>query len=127
MNTSLMTRCFEVVKDPEIRTTLHELLKDEVRHARLGWTHLAGERSAGRGAFLANVLPLILEASVDEEFLSPKSPEQWTDALYDYGELPRAELIRIFRETLDLVVFRGLDTLGVDTAQGRAWVRAHVP
>src|SRR6185295_14842249 len=51
MNTSLMTRCLEVAKDEEIRTTLRELLRDEVRHARLGWAHLAAERAQGRGAF----------------------------------------------------------------------------
>jgi hypothetical protein len=117
----------EVAKDPDIHATLHELLKDEVRHARLGWTHLADQRSAGRGAFLADVLPLILAASVDEEFLSPKSAERWTDALYDYGELPRTELVQIFRDTLNLVVLKGLDSLGIDTAQGRAWLVAHVP
>ena len=127
MNTSLMTRCFEVVKDTEIRATLHELLKDEVRHARLGWTHLAAERAAGRGDFLADVLPLVLEASVEPEFLDPNAKEIWTDELFDYGELPRAELLRIFRDTLNLVVLKGLDSVGVDTSKGRAWLAQHAP
>jgi hypothetical protein len=122
MNTSLMTRCLEVAKDPEIRATLHELLKDEVNHARLGWAHLAAERAAGRGEFLRDVLPLMLEASIEPGFLEGQPQVPWTDALYDYGELPSAELVQIYRDTLNLVVFPGLDALGVDTSKGRAWL-----
>ncbi|HEX3595955.1 MAG TPA: ferritin-like domain-containing protein [Polyangiaceae bacterium] len=122
MNTSLMTRCMEVAKDPEIHTTLRELLKDEVRHARLGWAHLAAERAAGRGAFLADVLPLLLEASIEPGFLEGTLVAPWTDAMYDYGELPSPELVQIFVDTLNLVVFKGLDAVGVDTSKGRAWL-----
>jgi hypothetical protein len=122
MNTSLMTRCMEVVRDEEIRSTLHELLEDEVRHARLGWAHLAAERAAGRGQFLGDVLPLMLEASVEPGFLEGTAPSPWTDALYDYGELPWAELVGIYRDTLNLVIFPGLDAAGIDTKKGRAWL-----
>jgi hypothetical protein len=122
MNTSLMTRCLEVVKDVEIRSTLHELLKDEVRHARLGWAHLAAERTQGRGQFVRDVLPLMLEASVEPGFLDGTRPAPWTDGMYDYGELPWAELVRIYCDTLNLVVFAGLDAFGIDTSKGRAWL-----
>jgi hypothetical protein len=125
MNTSLLTRCLEVAKDGEIRSTLHELLEDEVRHARLGWAHVAAERAAGRGQFLGDVLPLVLEASVEPGFLEGQSQSPWTDALYDYGELPSAELIQIYCDTLRLVVFPGLDAVGVDTSKGRAWLEEH--
>jgi hypothetical protein len=124
MNTSLMTRCLEVARDEEIRGTLHELLRDEIRHARLGWAHLAAERAEGRGQFLGEVLPLMLEASVEPGFLEGTQEIPWTDAMYDYGELPWAELVGIYRDTLDLVVFPGLDAAGIDTAKGRAWLEA---
>jgi hypothetical protein len=122
MNTSLMTRCLEVAKDDEIRTTLRELLRDEVRHARLGWAHLAAERAHGRGEFLSDVLPLMLEASIEPGFLERDQGGPWVDTLFDYGELPWAELVQIFKETLELVVFKGLDSMGIDTAKGRAWL-----
>jgi len=125
MNTSLLTRCLEVAKDAEIRSTLHELLEDEVRHARLGWAHLAAERAVSRGEFLRDVLPLVLEASVEPGFLEGHAHAGWTDALYDYGELPSAELVQIYRDTLNLVVFPGLDAVGVDTSTGRAWLEGH--
>jgi len=114
----------EVAKDPEIHSTLHELLKDEVRHARLGWAHLAAERAAGRGAFLGDVLPLLLEASIEPGFLEGTMVAPWAPALYDYGELPSPELVQIFSDTLNLVVFKGLDAVGIDTSKGRAWLEA---
>ena len=122
MNTALLGRCLEVAKDPDIRSTLHDLLKDEVRHARLGWAHLAAERSAGRGAFLADVLPLALEASVEPGFLEGTMPLPWTDGLSDYGELPLPELVQLYRDTMEFVVFKGLDAVGIDTSKGRAWL-----
>jgi hypothetical protein len=125
MNTSLLTRCQEITKDGQIKTTLHELLKDEVRHAQLGWAHLAAERAAGRGDFLRDLLPPMLESSVEPGFLDGKLPIPWTAAMYDYGELPQSELVEIYCETLNEVVFRGLDAMGVDSRQGRAWLHAH--
>jgi hypothetical protein len=127
MNTSLLTRCQEVAKDPQIHDTLHELLKDEVRHAQLGWAHLASERAAGRGAFLSDKLPLMLEASVEPGFLEGTQAVPWADELYGYGELPMPELIQLYCETMHEVVFRGLDAMGVDTAKGRAWLQERTP
>ena len=127
MNTSLLTRCQEVTKDAQIRDTVHELLTDEVRHAQLGWAHLAAERAAGRGEFLRDLLPVMLDASVEPGFLEGTLQAPWTEALYDYGELPGPELVQIYCETVTEVVFRGLDAMGVDTSQGREWLRAHAP
>ncbi len=127
MNTSLLTRCQEVAQDPQIHTTLHELLKDEVKHAQLGWAHLAAERAHGRGAFLKDVLPLMLEASVEPGFLEGQMPAPWADDAFAWGELPLAELIRMYCETVVEVVFRGLDAMGVDTSLGREWLAAHAP
>jgi len=126
MNAALLTRAFEVAKEPDIRRTLHELLKDEVRHSRLGWAHLAAERAAGRGDFLRDVLPLMLEASVEPGFLDGTREAPWTDELYDYGELPVPELVKLYCDTLDEVIFKGLDAMGVDTSKGRKWLREHV-
>ncbi|MGO9836597.1 MAG: hypothetical protein ACLP1X_20565, partial [Polyangiaceae bacterium] len=50
MNTSLMTRCLEVVKDEEIRSTLHELLKDEVSSLQASTPSASTRRRAARGS-----------------------------------------------------------------------------
>jgi hypothetical protein len=122
MNTALLGRALEVACDPDIRGTLHALLRDEVRHARLGWAHLAAERAAGRGDFLTEVLPLMLEASIEPGFLGGSAAAPFTDDLYAYGELPHGELVALYRDTLEHVVFKGLEAMGLDTASGRAWL-----
>ncbi len=126
MNTALLTRCFEVAKDESIRSTLHELLKDEVRHSRLGWAHLAAERAQGRGDFLPDVLPLMLAGSVDPGFLDGSKVLPWSDELYDYGELPSFELVRIYRDMLESVIFPGFESFGLDTSKSRTWLAEHL-
>jgi hypothetical protein len=64
----------------------------------------------------------MLEASIEPGFLEVDHHGPWVEALLDYGELPWAELVQIFKETLELVVFKGLDSMGIDTAKGRAWL-----
>jgi hypothetical protein len=122
MNTALLTRSQEVAKDEDIKRTVHELLKDEVNHARLGWGHLAAERAAGRGAFLRDILPLMLEASIEPGFLEGKLDQPWVDAMFDYGELPFPELRQIYFETMNEVILKGMDAMGLDTSQGREWL-----
>jgi hypothetical protein len=39
--------------------------------------------------------------------------------MYDYGELSSHELAEIYCETVNEVVFRGLDAMGVDITTGR--------
>lgn len=126
MNTALLGRALELAEDEAIKQTLHELLKDEVRHSRLGWAHLAAERAAGRGEFLRDVLPLVLEASVEPGFLEGTQIAPWTEELYAYGELPSPELVRLYCDVIDKVIFPGFEALGVDTSLGRAWLDAHV-
>ncbi len=46
--------------------------------------------------------------------------------MYDYGELSLNELIEIYCETLNAVVFRGFDAMGVDTTLDREWLSARV-
>ena len=67
----------------------------------------------------------MLEASVEPGFLEGERQAPWTDALFDYGELPWAELVQIYCDTLNEVVFKGLDAMGVITSKGRTWLLEH--
>ena len=67
-------------------------------------------------------MPLILEASVEPGFLDGSVQVSWTDEMYDYGELPSKELVELYENTMEKVVFKGLEAVGVDTSRGRAWL-----
>ena len=108
----------ERATDDRVRQTVHEILKDEVQHARIGWAHLAAESAKHPAAFVSEHLPAILAGTVEEELFEP-AEAQGLDGL---GSLDRAVRLDLFRRTLDAVIFPGLERYGTDTAAARAWV-----
>ena len=121
MNASLLTMMLELSRDQAIRDVTRQLLRDEVRHARLGWTHLAAERQQGRGTFIAEVLPAMLSASVEPDFFD-LAGEPWSDELRALGEPSPAERVTLFETTLRQVVFPGFAELSIETGNAAAWL-----
>ena len=70
-----------VATDEQIKTTLHELLKDEVGHAQLGWAHLAAERAAGRGGFLRDLLSLNVGGQRRARIPRRQAAIPWTETI----------------------------------------------
>jgi hypothetical protein len=60
------------------------------------------------------------------ERYAPSSPHDGTGPLPHgltlYRRATTVSLVQIYSDTLNLVVFAGLDSLGVDTSKGRAWL-----
>jgi hypothetical protein len=125
MNASLLTTMLELCRDQEIRGVVHELLRDEVRHARLGWTHLAAERQQGRGSFVGEVLPAMLAASVEHDFFDA-AQQPWPEELRELGEPSPRERLSIFETTLRQVIFPGFTELAIDTSSAVLWLEEKV-
>jgi rubrerythrin len=115
--TAVLGAALDTVEVPLVKDRLHEILKDEVRHAKLGWAHLASQRAQKRGAGIAAALPAVLEAGVPLARLQtsvwPLAPE--------LGLLPKTTLLDLLRGVLADVVFPGFERYDVDTAPARAW------
>jgi hypothetical protein len=94
-----------------------EIAGDEVRHAKMGWAHLAREAASRPVAFAGAWLPAMLQGSVSEGF-----DAQGGEELYAWGVLPPAHKRAVFDATLEDVVLPGLERFGVDTAPARAWM-----
>ena len=107
----------------DISTVVHELLKDEVKHARLGWAHLRVEVERGRAAFLADLLPGMMVAGIPADLFNDEA-EVTTEEALAFGQLPRACRAEVFRETFEAVIFPGFEAAGVDTAAARAWLES---
>jgi hypothetical protein len=120
----VLTTLVRTVRDAKRRRVLRELAEDEVRHARLGWAHLASERERGETAFLGPLVPAMLEGSVAPDLFAPGSPERDDERLVDHGVLPRSVQREVFTRTLEEVIFPGLASNGVDVAPARAWLEA---
>ena len=121
LNAALMTVSYQRAREPAVRAALRRILADEISHSRLGWAHLAAERAAGRGGFLAAHLPRMLAGAVAEELFSPAAGPP-SAALLAHGELPEAARLELLLATLRDVVYPGLEAHGVGTAAARAWV-----
>jgi hypothetical protein len=128
--------------EPTVREVLHEIARDEVVHARMGWAHLARETMAaeeralhatggGRGpphpiavSFLSRFIPAMLAGTVDDALFAsvPAGPDE--EDLFRHGVLPATRKQEIFVRTLQEVVFPGFEAFGIDPAPGRAWLLA---
>jgi rubrerythrin len=118
----VLTTLLHVVRDGPLRRVLRELASDEVRHARLGWAHLAGEHAAGVTGFLGPLVPAMLQGNAPSDLFHAVPPERDDERLLAYGVLPHRLKREVFARTLADVVFPGLEASGVDAGPARAWL-----
>ncbi|HEY8077054.1 MAG TPA: hypothetical protein VIF62_23165, partial [Labilithrix sp.] len=106
----------------DVREVVHQIARDEVRHARLGWRFLASVTSGGRDlAWLGDHVPTML-ATGGTPLFTPLSPFDFDDEDPERGRLALAEQRRVFVATLHDVVFPGLELHGIPTGPARAWL-----
>jgi hypothetical protein len=119
INATLLLRSWQRACDEPTRAALHVLLSDEVRHSRIGWAYLSGQRAFNDA--LAPRLPRMLAAAVhDEDFLAAPSPPR-SPALAAHGLLSQSDRRVVFLEAMNDVVLPGLELCQVRTAAARAW------
>jgi hypothetical protein len=121
---AVLTSLLASAREPRLREVLHELAEDEVAHARLGWAWLEREHRRGATAFLGPLLPAMLRGSVDDDFFLPAGAAREDPRLLEAGVLPHGSRCGLFVETLEQVIFPGLEAAGVDTGAGRGWLAA---
>ena len=124
LNAALLVAMHDAARVRGVKRLIHRILKDEVRHSRIGWAHLASEQRRRDCSSLAALLPKMLGDTVRDELFSPPPPDPKADELLAYGELPRERRLALFTQTLEQVVFPGFVSLGVDVRAGRAWLEA---
>ncbi len=122
LSTALLGELVDAAGDAVARAAMHEILRDEVNHSRLGWAHIASEHERGSRDVVGPHLPAMLRHTVEEELFSgaPEDPA-WREVAR-LGALSRASRLRIFADAMRSVVFPGLARFGVDTTLGAAWL-----
>ncbi|MBA3462459.1 MAG: ferritin-like domain-containing protein [Deltaproteobacteria bacterium] len=98
-----------------VRATVEEIVKDEIEHARIGWSVLAAEARERDVGWLARYLPAITAEAIAEDI----APMAGDDELAGLGVLPRARVDVLVSETWTSVIAPGLERYGVR-------VRSHV-
>jgi hypothetical protein len=107
---------------PTVRAVTQQLLEDDVRHARLGWAHLASPHvNVGARRHVARALPTLLRLGC-ESWASEDRPAEDDPA---HGVLGTPGLRALTATALRDVILPGFDHVGVDTAPARAWCDDH--
>ena len=119
LNASYLTASLADARDPATRDATHELLCDEVVHARLGWAHLAAEHARGDVAFLGARLPRLLSEAFGHDLGAIYDPPEPSP---EFALLSRASRVALFADTLADVVFPGFEEVGIDVTPARAWL-----
>jgi hypothetical protein len=125
LSTALLGALVEAARDTVAKETMHTILRDEVRHSRLGWAFLAEAHAAGARDVVAPHLPGMLAATLGSAPFTSVPAEQGDAELAGYGELERSRSLGIVRECFAEVIFPGLARFGIDTSLGERWLAEH--
>ncbi|HVP59258.1 MAG TPA: ferritin-like domain-containing protein [Myxococcaceae bacterium] len=112
----------DAARDETLKAVIHELARDEVNHARIGWGYLAWARQRVDLAFLAPLLPGMVAGSAGPDLFRPALPGTDDPMLLHSGVVPHSERQRIYLETLESVVIPGMQEHGVDAGPLHTWV-----
>jgi len=116
INAALLVETIQFAQSPQIVEVSRRILKDEVKHSRLGWAHLSSECSQGRGAFLTDHFVTMLETAGAEEVFDSRFMNREGATLAAYGELSYARRTGILIAVLHDVILPGFEGLGLDTS-----------
>jgi hypothetical protein len=125
LSTALLIEMRAQARDRAVISVVHEVLQDEVQHARLGWAHLAASASSSSLDRLSELLPRMLAETVHEEIFTTE-PGTTNAALASLGGLSRTDRCTIFVTTVREVVLPGLRHHGVDTRPADRWLEARL-
>ena len=109
-------------REETLKSVLHELARDEVQHARIGWGYLTWARERMDLSFLAPLLPVMASGTAGPDLFRPALPGTDEPVLYQAGVVPHSERQRVYLETLESVVIPGMNEYGVDTGPLRLWM-----
>lgn len=99
-----------------VRAALRTILRDEIRHARLGWAFLATASNHDR-ALVAEALPKLLD-TVLGAWLDPR--DYPGDLPEGHGSLGVSALESTVFDAVDHIILPGFEHLTIDTQQARA-------
>ncbi len=107
--------CLQNAQSALAREATRSILEDEVRHARLGWTFLAGRPPADReliGEALPSLLATVLRGWIDAADYPQTLPK-------GHGCLDHSELCRVVHSAVLELILPGFEHVGVECGGAR--------
>lgn len=122
LSTALLGALVDAARDSLAKQTMRSILRDEVRHSRLGWAYVAEAHAVGMSDVCGEHLGAMIAGTLGPELLFTTPPSTSEAELAGYGALEREQRVRIVRECFHEVIFPGLERFGIDVRRGRAWL-----
>ena len=123
INASLLNSIYGRSKSSPTQKIVHEILKDEVKHSQIGWTHLTHESKNRDCSFMADYLDEMLDISVKDELFLPVANLDDYDESFNHGVMPVALRLDQFKETMRQIVLPGFESFGINTSKAENWLR----
>lgn len=109
--TTVLQENLRLARAPAVRRVLHELLQDDVEHARIGWAHLASSAVGAEARHhVGRALPALLRA-VRNAWLDPRDSPDVDHP--EHGCLPHASLAPIVEAAIESLILPGFAHVGV--------------
>ena len=99
--------------DGVVREALDVIVRDEVRHSRLGWAHLAWAASHGDVSWLAHAVPVMIASALEGEIPATARTDEDRAHLAALGILSPDTIGRIADDTIRTTILPGLARYGV--------------
>lgn len=116
LSTALLLEMRPHARPGAVRDAIDAILKDEVRHSRLGWAHLEWAAARGDVSWLAPALPKMLRAALDVEITSASETDE--AALRACGILPAGDVRRVTDAAIRTTIVPGFERYGLGLACG---------
>ncbi|MEC7987322.1 MAG: hypothetical protein VX278_19280 [Myxococcota bacterium] len=122
MNASLLNTLYGQSGRSEAGQLLHRILKDEVKHAQIGWAYLGESCKERDCGFVSDYLVEMATLAIREELFAAVSTPL-SDEAYHYGVMPQSARVEQFKSTLEEVVCAGFEHVGIDAQPLRRWAK----
>ena len=122
-NASLLQTLYARCERNEEGQLIHQILKDEVKHAQIGWAHLQYESQRRDCGFVSQYLTEMLDLAVRDELFAPIVSPVTTES-YAFGVMPHSDRLLQFRTTLQEVILPGFAHVGIDASSVQHWLEA---
>ena len=108
LSTALLTRMLQKAQTGIVKETIHQILKDEVKHSRIGWAELHRESHHQDLSWIQPYIPMMIREALEGDIEPMLSQAEAKDDLSPWGILSPQESQTIMKETIDKIIRPGL-------------------
>lgn len=126
INANLMNTLFINSKDYPVNELIRKILKDEIKHGKIGWAYLKLQNKNQDLSFVSENLEEMLDLAVRNELFNDNDNEHFENS-FEFGILPREDRIEQFCDSLENLVQPGLEHFGIESSTMTYWLKSKAP